>query len=152
MGPAPTTLDNMLPATISPLFTIPSLADDGTNWITYKERLLNAIGARGLMRYIDGRTKQPLPFKLDPKGKELVKEDGKPATEAEQEAREDKIDEWYQKDAYVKQHIFSTITNRLLLRVQKLPNALEIWEEIRHIHEGKTELVQVDLRQRLQDT
>src|SRR5882762_1693146 len=127
MGPAPTTLDIMLPATSSALYTIPKLAEDGTNWITYKERLLTAIGARGLMRYIDGRTKQPLPFKLDPAGKELVKEDGKPATEAEQEAREDKIDEWYQKDAYVKQHIFTMITDRLLLRVKKLPNASEIW-------------------------
>src|SRR5258705_13785662 len=151
MGPAPTTLDIMLPATSSALFNIPRLADDGTNWITYKERLLTAIGARGLMRYIDGRTKQPLAFELDPTGKTIVKEDGKPATEAEQEARDDKIDEWYQKDTYVKQHIFITITDRLLLRVQKLPNASEIWEEIRVIHEGKTELVQVDLRRRLQD-
>src|SRR5258705_6175566 len=152
MGPAPTTLDIMLPTTNSVLFNIPRLADDGKNWITYKERLLTAIGARGLMRYIDGRTKQPLAFELDPTGKTIVREDSKPATEAEQEAREEKIDEWYQKDAYVKQHIFSTITDRLLLRVQKLPNASEIWEQIRHIHEGKTELVQVDLRRQLQDT
>ena len=86
MGPAPTTLDIMLPATSSALFNIPKLAEDGKNWITYKERLLTAIGARGLMRYIDGQTKQPLPFKLDSKGKKLVKEDGKPATDAEQEA------------------------------------------------------------------
>src|SRR5258705_12353065 len=152
MGPAPTTLDIMLPATSSALFNIPRLGDDCTNLITYKERLLTAIGARGLMRYIDGRTKQPLAFKLDQATKTIVKEDGKPATEAEQEAREDKIDEWYQKDAYVKQHIFSTITDRLLLRVQKLPNASEIWEEMRVIHGGKTEVVQVDLRRRLQDT
>src|SRR5882762_10588084 len=130
MGPAPTTLDIMLPATSSALFNIPRLADDGTNWITYKERLLTAIGARGLMRYINSQTKQPLPF-LDLKGKELVKEDGKPATDAKQEAQDDKIDEWYQKDAYVKQHIFSTITDRLLLWVQKLPNASEIWELLR---------------------
>src|SRR5258705_6180679 len=104
MGPAPTTLDIMLPATSSALFNIPKLAEDGKNWITYKERLLTAIGARGLMRYIDGRTKQPLAFKLDPTGKQLVKEDSKLAMEAKQEAQEDKIDEWYQKDAYVKQH------------------------------------------------
>src|SRR5260221_4431452 len=123
MGPALTSFDNMLPATRSELFTIPKLAEDGKNWITYKERLLNVISARGLMWYIDGRTKKPLPFKLDPKGKKIVKEDSTEAMEAEQEVREDKIDEWYQKDAFVKQHIFSMITDWLLLHVQKLPNA-----------------------------
>src|SRR5882762_10759793 len=152
MGPAPTTFDNMLPSSSSALFNIPKLADDGTNWITYKERLLTTIGARGLMRYVEGQAVKPEPFKLDPKGKKLLKEDATEATEAKREAREDKIDEWYQKDSLAKQHIFSTIMNRLLLRVKKLPNASEIWEEIRHIHEGKTELVQVDLRRRLQDT
>ena len=40
--------------------------------------------------------------------------------EAKQEVQEDKIDEWYQEDAYVKQHIFSMIMDWLLLQVQKL--------------------------------
>src|SRR5258705_328973 len=75
MGPALTTLDIMLPATSSVLFNIPRLAEDGMNWITYKERLLTTISARGLMRYTNGRTKQPLAFKLDPTGKKLLKED-----------------------------------------------------------------------------
>jgi hypothetical protein len=38
-----------------------------------------------------------------------------------------------------------------LLRVQKLDNAAKIWAEICTIHEGKTELVQIDMRQRLHD-
>src|SRR5882762_1428718 len=152
MGPAPTTFDNMLPSSSSALFNIPKLADDGTNWITYKERLLTTISARGLMRYVEGRAVKLEPFKLDPKGKKLLKEDTTEATEAEWEAREDKIDEWYQKDSLAKQHIFSTIMNRLLLRIKKLGDASKIWAEICKIHEGKTELVQVDLRRRLQDT
>jgi hypothetical protein len=35
--------------------------------------------------------------------------------------------------------------------VQKLESAALIWEEIQDIHEGKTELVQIDLRRQLQD-
>src|SRR5258705_1679249 len=151
MGPAPTSFDNMLPGTSSTLFSIPKLADDGSNWVTYKERLLNGIGARGMMRYVDGRIQQPVPFTMDPKGKTPVKVDGKPAMDVEIEELDDKIDEWYQKDVLVKQHIFSTISDRLLLRVQRLPNAAKMWDEIRKIHEGKTELVQVDLRRRLQE-
>ncbi len=146
MGPAPTSLDTMLPASSSSLFNIPKLAEDGTNWITYKERMLTAIGARGLMRYIDGRVKQPIPFALSPTTGEPLKADGKPATDAEIEALDDKLDEFCQKNSLVKQHIFSTLSDRLVMRVKNLQTASMIWVEIRKIHEGKTELVQVDLR------
>src|SRR5882757_4841884 len=152
MGPAPTTFDTMLPSTSSALYNIPKLAEDGTNWITYKERMLTAISARGLMRYVDGRATLPAPFALDPKTQLPITAQGAAPTDAEIEALDDKIDDYYQKDALVKQHIFSTISDRLLLRVQSLLSAWKIWAEIKTIHEGKTELVQVDLRRRLQDT
>ena len=136
----------MLPSTSSVLYSIPKLAEDGSNWITYKERMLTAIGGRGLMRYVDGRAKTPAPFALDPKTNKPLTVKGAEATEAEIEALDDKLDDYYQKDALVKQHIFSTISDRLLLRVQSLLSASKIWAEIRTIHEGKTELVQIDLR------
>src|SRR5258705_901333 len=151
MGPAPTTFDNMLPTTGAMLFNIPRLEGDGSNWVTYKERLLNAISARGLMRYVNGRAQEPLPFAISAKMQLPVKADGSATTEQEQEAQDDKIDEWYQKDALTKQHVFSMITDRLLLCVQRLQDASKIWKEICTIHEGKTELVQVDLHRRLQE-
>lgn len=49
----------------------------------------------------------------------------------------------------VKQQVFSTITDRLLLRVQKLESASEVWAEICQIHEDKTELVQIDFAEML---
>jgi len=49
--------DTTLPGTTSALFNIPKLAEDGSNWITYKECMLTAIGVRGLMHYVDGRAK-----------------------------------------------------------------------------------------------
>src|SRR6266436_6709797 len=103
------------------------------------------------MRYVDGRAVKPVPFMLDPKTKLLVNVKGAMPTEMEIEALDDKLDDYYQKDALVKQHMFSTISDRLLLRVQGLLSASKIWDEICTIHEGKTELVQVDLRRRLQD-
>jgi len=121
MSPASTTMDNMLPGT-NALFNVPQLAEDGSNWITYKERALTALGTRGLMRYTDGRAVKPIPFTVDSAGN-AVKKDG---------------------TAVVKQQIFSTITDRLLLRVQKLDEASKIWAEICTIHEGKSELVQID--------
>jgi hypothetical protein len=152
MSPAVATMDSTLPSSSSSLFNIPQLAEDGTNWITYKERMLTAIGARGLTRYIDGRAVRPALFKADDKTGKPTKPDGTPASEVEIEERDTKIDEYCQKDAYVKQHIFSTITDRLLLRVQKQDSGASIWKEICSIHEGKTELVQIDLRRCLQET
>jgi len=105
-----------------------------------------------MMRYVDGRVKQPIPFALDTSSGDPLNATGKKAMDAEIEAQDNKIDEWYQKDALVKQHIFSTISDRLLLRVKGLPDASKIWNEICKVHEGKTELVQVDLRRRLQET
>ncbi|KAJ8580437.1 hypothetical protein M405DRAFT_711323, partial [Rhizopogon salebrosus TDB-379] len=117
MSPASTKMDTTLPGTNSSLFNVPRLAEDGSNWITYKERALTAIGARGLMRYADSRAKKPKPFELDSKGNP-IKADKSAATEDEVEELENKIDEFFMKDSLVKQQLFSTISDRLLLRVQ----------------------------------
>ncbi|KAJ8586558.1 hypothetical protein M405DRAFT_743377, partial [Rhizopogon salebrosus TDB-379] len=119
-------MDTTLPGTNSALFNIPQLAEDGSNWITYKQRAMTAIGARGLMRYLDGRITKPVPFKTDSSGK-VVKPDGTAPSTTEIEELEKKIDEYYQKDSLVKQHVFSMISDRLLLRVQNLDNASKIW-------------------------
>ena len=100
MGPAPTTSDDMLSTTGATLFSIPRLEGDGSNWVTYKECLLNAIRAR-----------EPLPFAISAKTQLPVKADGSATTKQEQEAQDDKIDEWYQKDALAKQHFYSTISD-----------------------------------------
>jgi len=152
MSPAAPTMDTMLPSTRSSLFNIPQLAEDGMNWITYKERMLTVIGTRGLMRYVDGRAVRPVPSPIDLKMSKLMKPDGLAAMDTEIEELDKKIDKFFMKDSLVKQHIFSTITDRLLLCVQKLDNASKIWEEIRSIHEGKSDLVQIDLRRWLHET
>ena len=113
--------------------------------------MLTAIGARGLMRYADGRKTEPKPFEVDKTTKKLKKPDGTTPTDSEIEDLDKKIDEYHQKDSLVKQQIFSTISDQLLLRVQSLGSASDIWNEVCKIHEGKTELVQIDLRRRLQE-
>jgi len=150
MSPA-TTMDTTLPSSNSALYNIPQLAEDGSNWIMYKQRATTVIGARGLMWYLDGCIMKPVPYKTDSSGK-TVKPDGSTAMETKIEELEKKIDEYYQKDSLVKQHIFSTISDWLLLQVQNLDNASKIWEEVHTIHECKTELVQIDLRRQLQET
>jgi hypothetical protein len=95
MSPAAPTMDTMLPSTGSSLFNVPQLAEDGTNWITYKERILTVIGARGLMCYVDGRAVKPVPYAVDATSGKTMKPDGKEATETEIEELDKKLDEFF---------------------------------------------------------
>ncbi|OAX31549.1 hypothetical protein K503DRAFT_653677, partial [Rhizopogon vinicolor AM-OR11-026] len=126
----------------SSLYNIPHLAEDGGNWITYKERVFTAIGACNLWRYVDGRATLPAPLALDPSSNApLMPGPTKtPTTVAEIAAHEDLIDEFYYKDSLAKQQLFSTISDHVLLQVQKLDNSSMIWKEICRIHEGKSDL------------
>lgn len=82
----------------------------------------------------------------------MTKKDGTVPTQAEIDDLNKKLDEYYQHNSLVKQQVFSTIMDRLLLWVQKLEAASDIWKEVCQIYEGKTELVQIDLRQQMQET
>ena len=150
MSPA---MDSMHSTSTSTLYNVPQLAKDGGNWITYKERVTTAVYARGLRRYLEGRAVCPAPLAMSTATVPVpVMPGGSNATEAEIEAHEVKIDEYHQKDSLVKQQLFSTITDRVLLRVQKVGASSAVWAAICKIHEDKSDLVQIDLRRRLSDT
>ncbi|PIL25721.1 hypothetical protein GSI_11471 [Ganoderma sinense ZZ0214-1] len=48
-----------LPVNNTALYSVPKLAADGSNWITYKERILTCMGTRGLMRHLNGTARRP---------------------------------------------------------------------------------------------
>jgi hypothetical protein len=73
-------MESMLPDTNSLLFNIPKLTNDGSNWITYKERMLTALGAQGLMWYVDGCVVEPVPFVINPATSSVMKPDGSTPT------------------------------------------------------------------------
>jgi hypothetical protein len=136
MGPA---IDSMHSSTF---YNVPQLAEDRGNWITYKEWVMTAFCARGLRRYLEGRAVCPAPLAMNAAlPPEPVMPGGVVATEAEIEAHEDKIDEYHQMDSLVKQQLFSTIMDRVLLCVQKSRASSAVWMEICKIHEGKSDLV-----------
>jgi hypothetical protein len=43
-----------MPSSSSSLFNIPQLAEDGSNWVTYKHRMMIVLGTHGLGEYVDG--------------------------------------------------------------------------------------------------
>jgi len=100
MSPA-AAMDTTIPSTTSSLFNIPQLADDRTNWITYKERMSTTIGARGLTRYVDGRAVKPVPYAINKTTGKPEKPDGSQPSETKIEELDKKIDEYAQKNSLV---------------------------------------------------
>ena len=48
-----------LTATSFALYNVPKLLNNGTNWLTYQEQVMIAIGSCGLKWYLKGHVKQP---------------------------------------------------------------------------------------------
>jgi hypothetical protein len=59
MSPA-ATMDNSMPSSSSSLFDILQLAEDGSNWVTYKHRMMIALGTHGLGEYVDRTAVRPI--------------------------------------------------------------------------------------------
>ena len=97
------------------------------------------------MHYVDGCAIKPVPYTVDSRTRTVKKPDGSTAAPDEIEEQDKKVDKYHQKDSLIKQQIFTTITDHILLHVQRLDGASKMWAEICKIHKTKTDLVQIDL-------
>ena len=140
MGPAPT----------PDVTTVPKLLSNGANWVTFKRRMVVDIEARaGLIRHLEGRApypKPPAPLKAKPSQQEQDEYTEK------LEKHEDAMDLWRLRDATVKRQIMHNIPDTVLIRIQSLTTAAEMWEALRKEFEGRTAFVQDDLRYKIQTT
>ncbi|THH13989.1 hypothetical protein EW146_g6290 [Bondarzewia mesenterica] len=118
-------------------YNVPKLASDGSNWVMYKTRLENAIKARGLVRHLTGSITRPA-------NPEAYEEDYTPSLREilECDAAEQKVAKFEQDEASVKQQIFSTITDSLLLRLQSENHTTtkDLWGAISKEYEQKSDI------------
>ena len=98
MGPALT----FEMSTSSANFTIPRLRDDGGNWTDYKVKVESALGARGLLKFVNGTAHTPRGLKII--SGVAVNTAGDPATDEEIEAAEKRQEEFDQKE-YMARHL-----------------------------------------------
>jgi hypothetical protein len=61
MSPA---IDSMHSTSTTTLYNVLQLAEDGGNWITYKERITMAVNTRGFRCYIEGHAVCPAPLAM----------------------------------------------------------------------------------------
>jgi hypothetical protein len=100
-----------------------------------------ALGARGLGEYVDGMAVRPILFTTSPSGVTATPEGIK------ENKRE--VAEYMQKDYLVQQHIFRTVTDRMMLQISNQTTGAAMWKEIKMLHEGKSALVKADVRKHM---
>src|SRR3984957_18516231 len=144
MGPALT----FEMSTSSANFTIPRLRDDGGNWTDYKVKVESALGARGLLKFVNGTAHTPRGLKII--SGVAVNTAGDPATDEEIEAAEKRQEEFDQKEYMARHLLQASIPPRLLSEV-RTKTAAEMWTAIQKDVAGKSELYVEDLRRRLHE-
>jgi hypothetical protein len=148
MGPAGSN-DTSLPGSNSTI-SIPTLTDNGSNWIDYKTKALIAMGSWGLMGHVEGRAQKPKQYAMV--DDQAVLADGKTAvTEDQVESREKRIDDFETKEYLARHIIINSVSLRLAQNISKLTSAKAMWDAIVKDSAGKMLLYQVDARRRLQE-
>ncbi|THH04537.1 hypothetical protein EW146_g10150, partial [Bondarzewia mesenterica] len=143
MGPA--VLSMSLTNSIT-LTTVPKLANDLTNWPVYKDRVKAAIESKtGLLRHLTGTARKPTEPSApapDAKDKEI---------EAYDKAIE-KVDEYDQREAAIKQQIYSTIPDSILNRIKDKTTTKGLWTVLCDLAEKQGKMVEIDVHCRLHDS
>jgi hypothetical protein len=143
MNPA-APMDYSMPSSSSSLFNIPQLAEDGSNWVTYKHHMTITLGMCGLREYVDGTVPIPPRFVTDSTG--VVKDvNGNMKTADEVKENRKEVNEYTQNDSLIQQHIFSTITDRLMLQLRSQLTGAAMWTEVKKLHKGMSALVKADM-------
>src|ERR1700731_3015571 len=106
---------------------VPRLRNDEANWPDYQSKARTAMGARGLIRHVDGTARKPVPYP-EVNGVPL-KKPGIEATDDELEEKEKKLDEYKQREYGVPQVMLTTISPRLATLI-KSKMASEMWSAI----------------------
>ena len=133
MGPAEiSTTDN----TTIKVTQLPKLASDGENWLTYQERVTNAVTARGLCCHLVGTALRPAPVTED-KGKFYLPSSKEPLSDEALEKHETSIDSWEQKEAQVCELVYNIVDNSTFLQIKGEETAAALWKKLSSIHGHK---------------
>ena len=112
---------------------VPKLAADGTNWVVYRDRMAWAMESRALADHL---TNQTMPQAYATAG--VVNGLDAPTR-------------WALGEAAVKQAIAASVPDSVFMRIRGGTRAMDVWDELRALFEGRTQMIVVDLRRQLQN-
>ncbi|KAF8155630.1 hypothetical protein B0H34DRAFT_659656, partial [Crassisporium funariophilum] len=141
MGPAAESTSSSSTVKVS---TLPKLKEDGSNWITYKERILNTLTSKGLKRHVTGSARKPTEL-IERSGDYYKPNSLSPLSDDQLEEHEKEVDIYDQKQAQVREVIYETISKSTFLQIKSQPSAAAVWKTLVSIHEEKGGMVQTDI-------
>ncbi|KAF8156066.1 hypothetical protein B0H34DRAFT_659125, partial [Crassisporium funariophilum] len=130
--------------------TLPKLASDGSNWPTYKDRIINALTSKKLRRHVIGSALKPKEPTKGESGQLYQSGSLVPMSDAEIEKYEDSLDEWMQKKAQVREVIYGTVDQSTFLQIKREPTAAAVWSKLISIHDDRGHMFEADLLAQLQ--
>jgi len=140
MGPSNLTMSSSSNVKV---FNLPKLQEDGSNWVTYKERIINNLTSKGLIRHITGTVKKPTTL-LESNGIYFHPRNLQPLTDMEVDAHKLLMNTYDQKQAQVKEIIYETVSKSVFLKIKDKNSAENIWKKLVSIHEAKGTMTYTD--------
>ena len=120
---------------------IPTLKADGSNWLTFKNRVEWATEAKGLIEYLEGTKPKP----IDPsEGQDPLWEPSDAEALAVTEYLE-KYAKWRKENGYVKQLIGSALPETLFIKIRNETSASTIWDALANEFENCSRVVAIEL-------
>ena len=134
---------------------VPKLATNGSNWITYKDRLRWALAARGTLKHIE-------PDGVVAKTETASKADTAPLTETSaatvkpgdttRSTKSVDPEKWELEESQVKQCIAATVSDSIFNRIKNGKTAQDVWNSLTKIYSVRSCMVAVDLRTKMSET
>ena len=111
---------------------VPKLSADGTNWVIYRDRMLWAMDSRTLSDHL---TNASMPAAYRAAG--TIHGVTAPT-------------QWAHGEATVKQAIAASVPDSIFNRIKGSTRAKDVWDALRALFEGRTQMIVVDLRRQIQ--
>jgi hypothetical protein len=138
MGPAAEMATPDASTSAIKLTQLPRLARDGENWLTYQEKVVNAIKARKLCRHLTGTARKPAELIEKDDGFYLASDsDSKALTDKQVDEHEELLDAWEEKEAQLRELVYNTVDNSTFLQIKGQPTAAKMWDKLVSIYGSK---------------
>ena len=111
---------------------VPKLAADGSNWVTYRDCMVWAMDSRALTDHLTNKT---MPALYGAAG--VINGVNAPAC-------------WAYGEATVKQAIAASVPDSIFTQIKGSTRAKDVWDALKGLYEGRTQLIVVDLRRQIQ--
>jgi len=124
---------------------LPSHTQDGSNWITFKIRLLMSAAASGLSGHFEGTIVAPVAPALDMNQPNRWSKDEKKVYGGYCTS----LSKWEQDENLTHAQIMSLISDLLLMKIHGCTTVAHMWKSLHDKFEGKPHLYAVDIRCRM---